>query len=409
MLFKPNYARARKELLAMMDAPEWDDGSYAPILIRLAWHASATYDRHSRTGGSDGATMRLITEAADPDNAGLEYARAILEPIKARHPGISYADLWILAAYAALEHTGGPVIEFRAGRRDSSDPARCPPNGRLPDPQHGLQPGEDADGRPNGWRDLAAYMRALFDRLGFSEREAVALLCGGHAYGRCHTSRSGFAGAWVEAPTIWSNEYAKDMVGDEWRLVTHADDWLDAIGAAELRPAPGKRQYVNKQPPKQLGAPPPTSRYPVGSYTVVGPKYINLRRDLDVASPVIGRPAEGSSLNLIAIRHAGSAVRGLADCGGWVSILVSAAALPRCVGRVPQRAVRRAARRVAVAAGGGGPRAGAVPMCCVCVCVCVSECVRALCMPLPRTWQGQVQQQGPAAAAMPQGSAPRAP
>ena len=88
----------------------------------------------------------------------------------------------------------------------------------------------------------------VFGRMGFNDREVVALLCGGHVYGRCHPKDSGYAGPWVEEPTKWSNEYAADMVGDEWRLVDNSDTWLDAQGAGELRPAPGKRQYVNKRP-----------------------------------------------------------------------------------------------------------------------------------------------------------------
>mmetsp|Transcript_28722 Transcript_28722/g.85850 ORF Transcript_28722/g.85850 Transcript_28722/m.85850 type:complete len:157 (-) Transcript_28722:245-715(-) len=84
--------------------------------------------------------------------------------------------------------------------------------------------------------------------MGFGDREIVALLCGGHVYGRCHRGSSGYAGAWVEHPTRFSNEYATDMLEDEWRLVGHEDTWLDDMGAAELRPAAGNRQYVNKCP-----------------------------------------------------------------------------------------------------------------------------------------------------------------
>ena len=87
-----------------------------------------------------------------------------------------------------------------------------------------------------------------FYRMGFNDREIVALLCGGHVYGRCHPTASGYAGPWVEHPTQFSNEYATDMIEDEWRLVDHSDTWLDAQGAAELRPAPGKRQFVNQKP-----------------------------------------------------------------------------------------------------------------------------------------------------------------
>jgi cytochrome c peroxidase len=88
----------------------------------------------------------------------------------------------------------------------------------------------------------------VFYRMGFDDSEIVALLTGGHVYGRCHPTASGYAGAWVEHPTQFSNDYATDMLGDEWRLVGHGDTWLDAQGSGELRPAPGKRQYVNQRP-----------------------------------------------------------------------------------------------------------------------------------------------------------------
>ena len=70
------------------------------------------------------------------------------------------------------------------------------------------------------------------------------------SYGRCHPNASGYAGPWVEHPTQFSNEYASDMIDDEWTLVSHGDTWLDDMGAAELRPAPGNRQFVNKVPGK---------------------------------------------------------------------------------------------------------------------------------------------------------------
>ena len=94
-----DYSAVRAALKNIMDNPSWDDGSLAPIFIRLAWHSSGTYDAASGTGGSNGAGMRFATEAADPENAGLNVARSFLEPIKKQFPEISYSDLWILAAY----------------------------------------------------------------------------------------------------------------------------------------------------------------------------------------------------------------------------------------------------------------------------------------------------------------------
>jgi len=254
-----NYGAVRRELRLLMDNPSWDDGSLAPIFIRLAWHSSGTYDKESGTGGSNGAGMRFATEAADPENAGLAAARAFLEPIKRRFPGISYSDLWVLAAYVGIEHTGGPAIPFTPGRTDHPDESYWSgmSYGRLPAAEKYLCPhvgGElggqtDAEGRVLGWEGLCTHVRnEVFYRMGFGDREIVALLCGGHVYGRCHPTASGYAGPWVEHMTAFSNEYATDMLEDEWRLVDNTDTWLDAQGAAELRPAPGNRQYVNKKP-----------------------------------------------------------------------------------------------------------------------------------------------------------------
>ena len=263
-----DYAAVRQELLQYMDNPSWDDGSLAPIFIRLAWHSSGTYDKASATGGSNGAGMRFEKEASDGENAGLHTARAFLEPIKRKFPGISYSDLWVLAAYVGLEHTGGPKIPFRPGRVDYTDensptypieenrPHMAGRGVGLPGAEkYVTYDGVDAEGRPNGWQGLCTHIRdEVFYRMGFNDREIVALLCGGHVYGRCHPEASGYAGAWVEHPTKWSNEYATDMIEDEWSLVGNEDTWLDVVGAAELRPAPGNKQYVNKCPMGSFGS-----------------------------------------------------------------------------------------------------------------------------------------------------------
>jgi len=82
-------------------------------LYRLGWHASGTYCVHTKTGGSNGATMRFDPEASWGANAGLKGAREFLEPIKSKYPGLSYADLWTLASVVAIEEMGGPVIPVR--------------------------------------------------------------------------------------------------------------------------------------------------------------------------------------------------------------------------------------------------------------------------------------------------------
>lgn len=254
-----DYNAVRQELKLYMDNPSWDDGSLAPLFLRLAWHSSGTYDKATGTGGSNGAGMRFATEAADPENAGLEVARSFLEPVKRKFPGISYSDLWILAAYAGLEHTGGPVIPFQAGRADHQDETYWSgmSYGRLPAAEKYLCPhmegvalgdSQDESGKVKGWEGLCTHVRnEVFYRMGFNDQEIVALLCGGHVYGRCHPTFSGYAGPWVENPTQFSNEYAADMIEDEWTFVGHDDTWLDDYGAAELRPAAGNRQFVNRK------------------------------------------------------------------------------------------------------------------------------------------------------------------
>lgn len=265
--YAANYDEVRADLRSLMDNPSWDDGSLAPIFLRLAWHSSGTYDASTGTGGSNGAGMRFSgeTESRDPENAGLQAARAFLEPVKRRHPHISYSDIWILASYVGLEVTGGPVIPFTSGRVDHVDGTYWAKTGmsygRLPAAEKYCCPHLDdsnvsssidpTTGTVKGWEGLCSHVRnEVFYRMGFDDREIVALLCGGHVYGRCHPSASGYAGPWVEHPTKFSNEYASDMIEDEWTLVSHGDKWLVGIGAEELLPAPGKRQFVNKVPGK---------------------------------------------------------------------------------------------------------------------------------------------------------------
>ena len=319
-----DYAAVRAELKAAMDNPSWDDGSLAPVFIRLAWHSSGTYDKDTATGGSNGAGMRFDKEADDPENAGLASARAFLEPIKRKFPAISYSDLWVLAAYVGIEHTGGPAIEFTPGRADYADDTAptYPPVGRLPGAEKYIEPGMDADGKPNGWKGLCKHIRdEVFYRMGFNDQEIVALLCGGHVYGRCHPNASGYAGPWVEEPTKFSNEYAADMIGDEWRLVTSEDAWLDAQGAAELRPAPGKQQYVNKKKPDEIEMP-DASQYAPGQYKVSS-GWVNVRKEPDTKSDIIGQPQKDEVLTLVAIKMFGTAVRGRLDTSGWVSIIAT--------------------------------------------------------------------------------------
>lgn len=175
-----DYAAVRADIADILNDTNWDDGSLGPVFVRLAWHASGTYDKKSKTGGSEGGTMRYAPESTDGANAGLDKARAFLEPIKAKYPWISYGDLWTLAGVVAIEEMGGPTIEWKGGRVDKG-PESAPPNGRLPDGAKG--PGKDG----------AEHLRAVFHRMGFTDQEIVAL-SGAHTLGRCHPDRSGFDG-----------------------------------------------------------------------------------------------------------------------------------------------------------------------------------------------------------------------
>jgi len=171
-----------------------------PIAMRMAWHASGTYDRRDGTGGSNGASMRYLPESDDPANEGLSIIRDLLLPVKKRYPNLSHADLYGYASVCAIEFLGGPKVPYNFGRTDDSNNSRCPANGRLPDASQG-----------------AKHLRQLFgERMGFSDQEIVAL-SGGHTLGRCHQVRSGFDGPWTTHPLRFDNEYYINLVSREWK------------------------------------------------------------------------------------------------------------------------------------------------------------------------------------------------
>nr|QKY15243.1 cytochrome C peroxidase (CCPR1) [Polytomella parva] len=194
-----DYEAVANAIAEVLDNSEYDDGSYGPVLVRLAWHASGTYDKNTGTGGSCGATMRFAPECEHGANAGLAVARSLLEPIKQQFPWISYGDLWTLAGKIAIEEMGGPTIPWRSGRKDAPDGTYCTPDGRLPDASLG-----------------AAHIQDVFGRMGFNDRETVALI-GAHTIGRCHPDRSGFVNPWTNAPTTFSNLFFQDLTTRKWQ------------------------------------------------------------------------------------------------------------------------------------------------------------------------------------------------
>ena len=162
-------------------------------------------------------------------NAGLDLPRKVLESVKEKHPEISYADLYTLAGVVAVEEAGGPKIPFRLGRTDADSGETSPKECGLPDADKG------------SFKNTTQHVRDVFYRMGFSDREIVALL-GAHAVsyyiiyhlhyslhvykkysqqfslqlGRCHTDRSGYWGPWTFAENTFSNEYFRLLIEERW-------------------------------------------------------------------------------------------------------------------------------------------------------------------------------------------------
>ncbi|CAG8707061.1 3152_t:CDS:2, partial [Acaulospora colombiana] len=193
-----DYQSVYNQIADILEDNDYDDGSYGPVFIRLAWHASGTYDKNTNTGGSDGSTMRFSPESDHAANAGLKVARDKLEPIKQANSEITYADLWSLAGVVAVQESGGPNIPWIPGRKDADSSAACTPDGRLPDASKG-----------------SSHLRDIFYRMGFNDREIVAL-AGAHALGRCHKERSGYEGPWTTSPTLLTNGFYKELLEKKW-------------------------------------------------------------------------------------------------------------------------------------------------------------------------------------------------
>ncbi|PIA57380.1 hypothetical protein AQUCO_00600248v1 [Aquilegia coerulea] len=210
--------KARRDLRALISSK-----NCAPIMLRLAWHDAGTYDVNTKTGGANGS-IRNDEELKHSANSGLKIAIDLLEPVKKRHPKITYADLYQLAGVVAVEVTGGPTIEFVPGRKDSKV---SPNEGRLPDAKKGVQ-----------------HLRDIFYRMGLSDKDIVALsgahtlvtiliihnhlhLCSMHnvfefefvfffaMQGRAHPERSGFEGAWTSEPLKFDNNYFVELLKGE--------------------------------------------------------------------------------------------------------------------------------------------------------------------------------------------------
>jgi catalase-peroxidase len=261
----------------MTTSQDWwpaDYGHYGPFFIRMAWHSAGTYRVADGRGGAGYGTQRFAPLDSWPDNANLDKARRLLWPIKQKYGRrISWADLMILAGNVALESMGFETFGFGGGRADVWEAQndidwgpetewlgdkRYTGDRRLDNPLAAVQMGliyVNPEG-PNGKPDpLAAArdIRETFARMAMNDEETVALIAGGHTFGKSHgagpaadvgpapeaapieeqglgwknrfgtgkgadTITSGLEGAWSSTPTSWSNDYFDNLFGYEWQL-----------------------------------------------------------------------------------------------------------------------------------------------------------------------------------------------
>lgn len=280
----------------MTSSQDWwpaDWGHYGPLFIRMAWHSAGTYRITDGRGGGSYGTQRFAPLNSWPDNANLDKARRLLWPIKQKYGNkISWADLMILAGNRALETMGFKTFGFAGGRPDVWEPQkdvywgpettwlgdqRYSGDRELENPLAAVQMGliyvnpEGPNGEPDPLK-AAIDVRETFKRMAMNDEETVALIAGGHTFGKVHgaaspegtvgpepegatlaeqgfgwknshgkgnaedTITSGLEGAWTATPTQWSNSYFDNMFEHEWELTKSpagAHQWVPKNGAAE--------------------------------------------------------------------------------------------------------------------------------------------------------------------------------
>jgi catalase-peroxidase len=304
-----NYAKAfatldlaavKKDLQKVLTTsqPWWpaDYGNYGPFFIRMAWHSAGTYRVTDGRGGADGGQLRFEPLNSWPDNGNLDKARRLLWPVKQKYgQKISWGDLMVLAGNVSLESMGFKTFGFAGGRRDDWEPEivnwgsekkwlddkRYSGDRKLAKPLAAVQMGliyVNPEG-PNGNPDpLAAArdIRETFGRMAMNDEETLALIAGGHTFGKAHGARppagclgpdpaaagtekqglgwenncgkgnagdtitSGLEGAWTSTPAAWSNQYLDNLFAYEWvktKSPAGATQWIPANGqAANLVP-----------------------------------------------------------------------------------------------------------------------------------------------------------------------------
>lgn len=206
---------------ARADVEELIRGKHChPIVLRLGFHDAGTYDPSAgewpRCAGATGS-IRLNPEIQNGSNAGLKAAVDLIEPIKQRHPAVSYADLYQMASAVAVELAGGPKLPVRYGRVDVTEPGDCAPEGRLPSAGPPLH---------DGSKNVADHLRRIFGRMGLTDQDIVAL-SGAHTLGRARPERSGFG----KESTKYTSAGPGTPGGQSWTVdwLTFNNDYFKAV------------------------------------------------------------------------------------------------------------------------------------------------------------------------------------
>jgi catalase-peroxidase len=292
---KLDFTALKNDLYSLMnDSQEWwpaDYGHYGPLFIRMAWHSAGTYRMGDGRGGAGSGTQRFAPLNSWPDNANLDKARRLLWPIKKKYGRkISWADLMVLAGNCALESMGFKTFGFAGGREDVWEPEedinwgsesewlgdkRYSGERNLENPLAAVQMGliyvnpEGPNGKPSAVAS-GKDIRETFARMAMNDEETVALVAGGHTFGKCHgagsashlgpepeaagieeqglgwknsmgsgkgsdTITSGIEGAWTPTPVKWDNTYLETLFKYDWDLVKSpagAWQWIPTDPAA---------------------------------------------------------------------------------------------------------------------------------------------------------------------------------
>ncbi|WP_391483998.1 catalase/peroxidase HPI [Aeoliella mucimassa] len=294
---KLDLAEVKKDIKALMtDSQDWwpaDYGHYGPFFIRMAWHSAGTYRVADGRGGASDGTQRFAPLNSWPDNANLDKARRLLWPIKQKYGDkLSWADLMVLTGNCALESMGFETIGFAGGREDVWVPQedvywgpesewmgteRYKGGDDLDTPLGATTMGliyvnpEGPKGKPDPMA-AAQAIRLTFGRMAMNDEETVALIAGGHTFGKAHgaaspakyvgpepegagieeqglgwhnklgkgngdqTITSGLEGAWTTTPAQWSHDYFQHLYGYEWELTKSpagAQQWTPVDGSGD--------------------------------------------------------------------------------------------------------------------------------------------------------------------------------